>query len=178
MSNFLSQGYKSHSQQLGDAADMLSGTPTDIPSRGLEAFLPKSFYCSKPGSSVIRHHGKSNHPILQNWRFPVRMPCKTKLAFSHSRPPTTATHPCHKLSRLLERWELPASTRHSCRMIPLSAAGSRHFVRFWPLRRPTFCSALAPRTSAAKRTRLCKQIRDILLHWKQDCRGTCIFLAV
>lgn len=99
--------------------------------------------------------------------------------FSNSRPPTTATHPCHMLLRLLERWELPTSARHNCRVRTLSGAGSRkRFVRFWSLHPPTSYSALAPRTSAARRTRQCKQICDILLHCQQDCRGTCTFRVV
>lgn len=90
--------------------------------------------------------------------------------FHNSRPPTTAARPCHMLLRLLERLRLPTSTRHYCRMIPLSAAGWRPgLVRFWPLHLQTSSSASAPKTSAARLTRLCKEICDILL----DC-GTAL----
>lgn len=74
---------------------------------------------------------------------------------------------------------MPTSARPSCRVMALSATGSgQRFVRFWPLHPPTSSSALPPRTSAAKRTRLCKRICDTLLHCEQDCRGTCSFPVV
>lgn len=153
---------------------MLTGEPDDIPGRGVDASLPKSFVCTRPGSGVICHHGKSNPTISPKLCFPVWILCKNQNDFSNPRPPTTATRPCRMLSRLLDRWELPASARHSCRALALSAAGSwQTSVRFWPLRRPTSYSAWAPRTSAAIPTALCKQMCDILLHCEPDCRGTC-----
>lgn len=83
------------------------------------------------------------------------------------------------LLKLSERWELPTSARHSCRVKTLSEAGSRQtFVHLWPLHPPTSYSALPPTTSAARPIRLCKQICDILLHCEQDCRGTCTFAVV
>lgn len=142
---------------------MLTGKWKDIPGRGLETSFPKSFSCTGPGSYDICHNGRSIPTILQNWCFPAPIIQRNLCDFfSNSRPPTTATHHCHMLLRLLERWELPTSAKPNCRMIPLSAAGSRKgFVHFWPLHPTISSSALPPRTSAAIRTRLCKQICDI-----------------
>lgn len=75
------QGYTSHTQQLGDTDELLTGKPKDIPGRGLETFLPKSFHCTRPGSCDVRHHGKSNPTISQNWCFPVWILCQTKMIF-------------------------------------------------------------------------------------------------
>lgn len=77
---------------------------------------------------------------------------------SNSRPKTTATHPRHMRLRLLENWESPTSATNNCKTIPSSASGStQRSARFWPLHPPTSYTALAPRTSAATHTRLCKQ---------------------
>lgn len=98
------------------------------------------------------------------------------MLFPICRPPTIATHPCRMLLRLSERWQLPTSARRSCRVMPLSATGSRQrWDRFWPLHPPTSYSAFPPRTSAAKHIRLCKQIRDMFPHCDQDCSSSCIF---
>lgn len=174
-----SQGHSSYSEQRGNTDEMLTGKPKDIHGRGVEAFLPKSFDCNRPGSWIIRHHGKSNPTTSRNLRFPVWILSKDKSYFSNLRPPTTATHPYHMLSRLLERWELPTSARHSCRIMTLSSTGSRQrSVHFWPLHLPTSYSVWAPRTSAAIRTRLCKQICDMVLHCEADFRGIGSFILV
>lgn len=73
------QGYTSYAQQLGHTAKMLTRKPKDIPGRGLEAFLPKSFHWPRPGSCDIGHHGKSNLAISQNWCFPVWILRRTKM---------------------------------------------------------------------------------------------------
>lgn len=157
------QGAPSHTHQLGQTAELLTGKSKAIPGRGLETSLPKSFSCTGPGSDDICHNGRSSPTFLQNWCFPASLIECNLCDVSNSRPPTTATQHCHMLSRLLERWELPTSARPNCRMTPLSAAGSRKgFVRFWPLHPTISYSAWVPRTSAAIRTRLCKQICDVL----------------
>lgn len=74
---------------------------------------------------------------------------------------------------------MPTSAKHNCRVMALSAGGStQRFAHFWPIHRPTSYSALAPTTSAASRTRLCKRIFDIFLHCKHHFRGTCSVLVV
>jgi len=111
-----------------------------------------------------------NATLSQNWCFPVPI-LSNQNYFPNSRHQATANHPRHMHLRLSERWELPTSARHNCRVMTLSAAGSRQiFVRFWPPQPPTSYSASAPRTSAARPTRLCKQTCDTLLyceHWWQ-----------
>lgn len=77
MSNFI-QGYTSQTQQLGHTAELLTGKPKDIPSGGLEAFLPKSISCPRRGSCDVRHHGKSSLTISQNWCFQVWILCQLK----------------------------------------------------------------------------------------------------
>lgn len=79
------------------------------------------------------------HKIFASlWEFCVI----TKMTFSNPRPPTTASQYFHICSRPSERLELPTSARHSCRVLTLSAAGSRQScVRFWPLHPPTSYSA-------------------------------------
>lgn len=102
-----------------------------------------------------------------------------KVTFYNPRSPTAASHPHHMLLRLLERWELPTSARHSCRITLLSAAGSRQrCVRFWPLPPSTSYHAWAPGTSAARRTRLCKQTCDVTVHSEPGCRVTNTFIIV
>lgn len=157
------QGHTSHTRQLGHTAKMLTGKSKDISGRGLEASLPKGFSCTGPGSRDIHHNGSSNSQFHKIGVFFCVNSVYNLNDVPNSRPPTTATHPCHMLLKPLVRWELPTSARQNCRVIPLSAVGSRQrFVRFWPLHPPTSYSALPPRTSAAIRTGLCKPISDIL----------------
>lgn len=152
------QGWTSHNQQLGQSVELLTAKPQDIPGRGVEAFLPKGLSCTRPGSCGICHHGKCNPAISHNWHFPMGILCQNQNDLSNSRPKTTATHPRHTRLRLLENWESPTSATHNCKIIPLSASGStQRSARFWPLHPPTSYTALAPRTSAAIHTRLCKQ---------------------
>lgn len=76
---------------------------------------------------------------------------------ANSRAATTPTRPRQMCSRLLEKWELTTSARHNYRVRSSLPAGSRQrSVRFWPFHLSTSYFALAPKTSAARHTRLCK----------------------
>lgn len=77
LSNFI-LGYTSQTQQLGHTAELLTGKPKDIPSGGLEAFLPKSISCPRPGSCDVCPHGKSSLTIWQNWCFQAWILCQLK----------------------------------------------------------------------------------------------------
>lgn len=98
---FFRQGYTSHSQKLGHTTELLTGRPKDIPSRGLEAFLPKSFCCTRPGSWDIRHHGKSNPTISHKVSIsPLEFCVKPKRFFQFQAPNNSNPSLSHALEAL------------------------------------------------------------------------------
>lgn len=116
------QGYASDIQQLGHTDELLTRKPKYIPSRGLEAFLPKGFNCTRPGSWVVRHHGKSKITIWQKHSFPVSILSQTKRIFPilgpQQRQPILVT--CSWGSRRGENCQLqPGTTAEWCHRQPL-----------------------------------------------------------
>ena len=94
------QGYTSNSQQLGHIDEMHTGKQQDIPDRGLEAFIPKSFSWTRQGSWDIRNHGKCH--IITKLVFSRANSVKPKLFSKFQAPGNSKPSLSHALEALGE----------------------------------------------------------------------------